>query len=93
MITAHREGGAPGRVQRSCLRRQDDDYYSQPRLLFRLMAAEKKALFENTARAMGDAPKQVKVRHIGNCMKADPDHGEVVAKAVGIPLSQLSKNR
>jgi catalase len=32
-------------------------------------------LFANTARAMGDAPKEVKVRHIGNCRKADPACG------------------
>ena len=37
--------------------REDDDYYSQPGKLFRLMSAEQqKALFGNTARAMGDAP-------------------------------------
>ena len=25
---------------------------------------------------MGDAPKEVKVRHIGNCLKADPAYGK-----------------
>ena len=35
-------------------RAYDDDYYSQPGALFRLMTPEEKqALFENTARAMG----------------------------------------
>ena len=73
--------------------REDDDYYSQPGLLFRLMtAAQKKALFENTARAMGDAPKEIKVRHIGNCLKADPAYGEGVAKALGIPMSEVPKS-
>ncbi len=72
-------------------RQDDDDYYSQPRLLFRLMTAEKQqVLFENTARAMGDAPTQVKLRHIGNCMKADPAYGEGVAKALGIPAGELA---
>jgi catalase len=72
--------------------REDDDYYSQPGKLFRLMnAAQKKALFENTARAMGDAPKEVKVRHIGNCRKADPAYGKGVADALGIPLSEVPK--
>jgi catalase len=32
-------------------------------------------LFANTTRAMGDGPKEVKVRHIGNCRKADPAYG------------------
>ena len=70
--------------------REDDDYYSQPRALFNLMSAvQKNALFENTAAAMGDAPKEIKVRHIGNCMKADPAYGKGVADALGIPLSDV----
>ena len=55
-----------------------------------LMTAEpKKVLFENTARAMGDAPEEIKVRHIGNCMKADPAYGEGVAKALGISIPMM----
>ena len=74
--------------------RQDDDHYSQPGRLFKLMTAEQqKVLFENTARAMGDAPKEVKVRHIGNCLKADPAYGEGVAKALGIPMSEVPRNK
>ena len=73
-------------------REDDDDYYSQPGELFRLMSpAQQKVLFENTARNMGDAPMEVKVRHIGNCMKADPAYGKGVAKALGIPLSKVPK--
>ena len=30
------------------------------------------ALSENTARAMGDAPRDIKARDIGNCYKTDP---------------------
>ena len=48
-------------------------------------------LFANTARAMGDAPKEVKVRHIGNCLKAGPAYGKGVADALGIPLSEVPK--
>ena len=71
-------------------REDDDDYYTQPGKLFRLMsAAQQKVLFENTARAMGDAPKEIKLRHIGNCLKADPAYGKGVAKALGIPLSEV----
>ncbi len=47
---------------------------------------EKQLLFENTARAMGDAPEFIKVRHIQNCMKADKAYGEGVAKALGITV-------
>ena len=72
--------------------REDEDYYSQPGKLFRLMTAEKQALlFGNTARAMGDAPRNIKIRHIGNCLKADPAYGEGVAKALGIPLTEVPK--
>jgi len=72
--------------------RQDDDYYSQPRLLFPLMTADqRKALVENTARAMGDAPREVKSRHIGNCLKADKAYGEGVAKALRIPPTEIRR--
>ena len=46
-------------------------------------------LFENTARAMADAPKEIKLRHIGNCAKADPAYGEGVAKALGISIPMM----
>ena len=70
----------------------DDDYYTQPGLLFRLIGPEKQqVLFDNTARAMGDAPKEVKIRHIANCSKADPAYGEGVAAALGIPVSDVPK--
>jgi len=73
-------------------REDNDDYYSQPGNLFRLMNLEQQqVLFENTARAMGDAPEMVKIRHIGNCMKADPAYGEGVAKALGIAMGDIPK--
>ncbi|CAB1065722.1 Catalase KatE (EC [Olavius sp. associated proteobacterium Delta 1] len=73
-------------------REDNDDYYSQPGNLFRLMNPEQqKALFENTARAMGDAPEEIKIRHIGNCKKADPAYGEGVANALGISMSKVTK--
>jgi len=73
-------------------REDDDDYYTQPGKLFRLMKpSQQKALFENTARAIADAPKEVKIRHIGNCLKADKAYGQGVAKAMGITLSDIPK--
>ncbi len=71
-------------------REDNDDYYSQAGNLFRLMSAEQqKALFENTARAMGDAPQDIKIRHIGNCMKADPAYGQGVAASMNISLDKI----
>lgn len=71
-------------------RDDDSDYHTQPRLLFRLMTEEQQqVLFDNTARAMGDAPKEIKLRHILNCMKADSKYGHGVAKALGISKSDV----
>jgi len=36
---------------------------------------------------MDDAPEMIKIRHVDNCLKADPAYGEGVAKALGIPLN------
>lgn len=73
-------------------REDDSDYFTQPGKLFRLMRPEQQqVLFENTARAMGDAPVEIKVRHIGNCLKADPAYGKGVADALGIPLADVNK--
>ena len=68
-------------------REDDADYYTQPGKLFRLMSpAQQQVLFENTARALGDAPEFIKRRHIANCSKADPAYGAGVAKACGLSL-------
>jgi catalase len=73
-------------------REDDDDYYTQPGKLFNLMSPEQKqVLFENTARNMGDAPDMIKLRHIGNCYRADPAYGEGVAKAAGLQLADALK--
>ena len=72
--------------------RIDEDYYSQPGLLFRLMTAEQQAmLFGNTARAIGEAPREIHIRHIGNCLKADPAYGRGVAEALKIPLNEIPR--
>ena len=73
-------------------REDDSDYYTQPGKLFSLMNKEQQeALFGNTARAMDDVPEMIKIRHISNCLKADPAYGEGVADALGIPLDKVPK--
>jgi catalase len=70
--------------------REDDDYFTQPGNLFRIMTSEQQqVLFENTARQIGGAEKFIQERHIGNCYKADPNYGKGVAKALGINLTDL----
>lgn len=67
--------------------RVDEDYYSQPGNLFRKMTpAQKKVLFENTARSVGGASVEVQKRHIANCSKADPAYGAGVAKELGLKI-------
>ena len=73
-------------------REYDDDYYTQPGDLFRLMSAEQQqVLFENTARAMEGAELFIKQRHIRNCYKADPAYGRGVAKAMHIMVDEALK--
>ncbi|SMQ30304.1 catalase [Pseudomonas helmanticensis] len=63
--------------------RVDEDYFSQPGDLFRLMTPEKQwLLFENTARAINGASEMVVERHISNCTKADSAYGEGVRDAI-----------
>jgi catalase len=65
----------------------DSDYFSQPRALFNLMSdTQKQVLYENTARAMGDAPDFIKYRHIRNCNACHPDYGTGVAKALSMTV-------
>jgi catalase len=63
----------------------DDDFFSQPGALFRLMRAdEQQRLFENTVRSLGSASQAVKERHVANCHRADPAYGDGVARAIAL---------
>jgi len=79
-----------GAIDRWDYREDDDDYYTQPGKLFRLMnPAQQQALFENTARNMGDIPREIKIRHAANCIKADTAYGKGIAKALGLSLDEI----
>lgn len=72
-----------GDIDRWNRRKDDDDYYTQPGKLFRIMSKEQQQLlFDNTAGAMGDAEEFIKMRHIEHCFYADHDYGHGVAKAL-----------
>ena len=63
--------------------RLDEDCYSQPGALFRLMTpAQRQVLFENTARSIHGASRAIKDRHVAHCAKADPAYGAGVATAI-----------
>ena len=67
--------------------REDEDYFSQPGDLFRLMSdIQKQALFNNTAEAVGAAQQFIQIRHIRNCYHADPVYGAGVAAALGLSM-------
>jgi catalase len=53
--------------------------------------AQRKALFENTARS---APRPGKSRFasIRHCMAADPGYGKGVGNALGIPVTDIPKS-
>ncbi|WP_453991642.1 catalase [Bacillus nitroreducens] len=71
-------------------RQDDDNYFEQPGKLFNLMTDdEKQRLFENTARAMQGTTKDIQLRHITHCYKADAAYGEGVARALGIDISEV----
>ena len=73
-------------------RQDDDDYYTQPGNLFRLMdEAAQQRLFGNYARALAGVPENIVLRQICHCYQADPAYGEGVAKAVGIDLSKIAR--
>jgi catalase len=46
--------------------------------------AQQQVLFDNSARALGDAPEEIKRRHLSNWTKADPAYGAGGAKAPGL---------
>ncbi|RKZ96898.1 MAG: catalase [Gammaproteobacteria bacterium] len=72
-------------------REDDDDYYTQPGDLFRLMTPEQQQLlFENTARSISGADIEVQKRHVSNCLKADVAYGKGIAEALNIPLGEIS---
>ena len=51
---------------------------------------KQKVLCGNTARHLTGVTKDVQLRHIRNCFKADPAYGEGVAAGLGIPMSEVT---
>jgi short-subunit dehydrogenase involved in D-alanine esterification of teichoic acids len=64
-------------------RHDDDDYFTQPGNLFRLMSADaQERLLANTARAMRGVPTEIQQRWAALCAQADPAYGTGVARAI-----------
>ncbi|RQU68096.1 catalase [Burkholderia cenocepacia] len=63
--------------------RDDDDYYSQPRALFRLFSADQKErLFANIGRAISGVPQDVVDRVIVHLERIDPAYAAGVRTAI-----------
>ncbi len=70
-------------------REYDDDYYTQPGKLWRLMPSDEQLqTCENTARAMEGVPLFIKQRHVRACYNADPGYGSMLSDALGINLKE-----
>lgn len=67
--------------------RIDDDFYSQPGDLYRLLPAdEKERLTSNVAEAMQGVPEQIQRRAIANFLMADKDCGSAIARKLNLSL-------
>src|SRR5690606_32713265 len=74
--------------------REDDDYYSQPGALFRLLNdEERERLFANIARSMAGIPQEIIDRQLVHFTKADPAYGAGVSKALGVKLPEAACGR
>ena len=82
----------PGFNPDPSIARVDDDYYSQPGVLFRLMTpTQQQVLIDNTTRSIRGVPTSIQLRHVAHCCKADSTYGRGLADALGIPPSELAQ--
>jgi len=71
--------------------RLDDDYYTQPGNLFRLMKHDaRERLISNIASTMKNVPKHIQERQLWHFKKADLAYGTGVAKALGWDIKDIS---
>ncbi|MGF6966228.1 catalase [Paraburkholderia sp. WC7.3g] len=72
--------------------REDDDYYTQPRMLFALFDdAQRERLFGNIARHIDGVPQQIVARQIEHFRRADPAYAQGVIAALA--ALQEGRNR
>ena len=70
--------------------RSDDDYYTQPGNLFRLMTADaKQRLISNIVGSLGNTPKRIQELQVKHFYKADPAYGTGVAKGLGLNIDAI----
>ena len=71
--------------------RLDDDYYTQPGNLFRLMKQnERERLISNIVASMKTVPGHIQERQIWHFKKADPEYGAGVAQGLGWDIVDIT---
>ena len=71
--------------------RLDDDYYTQPGNLFRLIKQdERERLISNIVASMKTVPDHIQQRQILHFKKADPEYGAGVAAGLGWEISDIT---
>ncbi len=81
---------AAGTIDRHNHRLDDEDYYSQPGDLFRLMNPEQKQLLiDNLVGSLKAVDKVIQLKQTRYFYKADPDYGAGIAKGLGIAVSEI----
>ena len=70
--------------------RLDDDYYTQPGNLFRLMTPEERErLIGNIVASMKTVPAHIQERQLWHFKKADPAYGAGVARGLGLDIKDI----
>jgi catalase len=74
--------------------RLDNDYYSQPGNLFRLMAPDaRERLIGNIVASMVSVPQRVQELQVQHFYKADPAYGAGVARGLGLAGDHFNRNQ
>jgi catalase len=78
-------GGQTGRTEYPTANRADD--FEQAGLLYRVMTKQERArLVGNIAGHLGKANSEVQIRQLHHFLRADPEYGAEVAKALGLTI-------
>lgn len=71
--------------------RDENDYYTQPGNLFRLMPKDaQQKLISNIVGNLGQTPRRIQELQIQHFFKAEPAYGTGVAKGLGIDVSKIA---
>jgi catalase len=71
--------------------RDENDYYTQPGNLFRLMPKDaKERLIKNIVGSLKETPRRIQELQVQHFYKADPDYGTGVAKGLGLDITKIA---